>query len=869
MKWHVNMTAKLLIYLVLIGIVPLVLLGVTAFEVSKRMVVAQAEAENTRLVASFSSYLRLYHDQIEDLAANIAGNAAIGQALRRVDEKKADAFDMLDTRAQMGYILNSYMRVKGLVSINLFSRDGERFQVGKTLDVSSVEKPVIDNLLREARHASAPTVWLGIVDNLNTRSADKKVLSVVRAIQHFSPIDGKSDVVGLLVINLNNDIMRGFLEGVPLTPGTQLMELDHHGRMTLHSDPDQFGRPMMPALLALAKATPPVPQLVLDGEPSLMNVARVDDRQSMLIVITPRQLLTQKVNQLALATFGLLVLALMAVGVLTWSFAHSVVLPVRAVAEGFRLLAADPNGQHSPLATGRAMDEVGQLVHGYNGHLAALKIQRADAEELRLAKTVAEQANLAKSRFLATMSHEIRTPMNGILGMAQLLLNPRLTEKERLSYARTVLTSGQSLLALLNDILDLSKIEAGKIELEQTIFEPSQLVREIQVLFEGSAKNKHLGMDSQWCGPARQHYRADVHRVRQMVSNLVGNALKFTAQGHVHIEATELGRQAGHATLEFSVTDTGIGISADQLDQLFKPFVQADSSTTRRYGGSGLGLSIVSRLAELLGGELGVQSEPGKGSRFWFRISAVLVSADVLEHTPQAAETHAGKLPATATECNGRILVAEDNPVNSMVIQGMLSELGLNFIVVDDGQQAIDVIVHGDTPQLVLMDLQMPVMDGYTATAQIRQWETSNAQRRVPIIALTADAFEEDRQRCFSVGMDDFLSKPISLDDLRHTLSRWLAASAPLALTMDVLSASLKPPDWASIQALMLDVIRLLEDHKFDAIERFESLQVLAKGTLLGPDMDDIARNVETMHFDEALEQLQQLFASESSHHLS
>ena len=779
MKWHVNMTAKLLLYLVLVGVVPLVLLGVTAFEVSKRMVVAQAEAEGTRLVASFSSYLRLYHDQIEDLAANIAGNTAIGQALRRVDEKKADAFDMLDTRAQIGYILNSYMRVKGLVSISVYSRDGERFQVGQTLDVSAVEKPAVEHLLREARSASTPTVWLGIVDNLNTRSADKKVLSVVRVIQHFSPATGKSDVLGVLVINLNNQVMHGFLEGVPLTPGTQLMELDRHGNMALHSDPKQFGQPMMPALLALATASPPVPQLVLDGVPSLMNVAQLDDRQGLLVVITPRELLTQKVNQLALATLGLVVLALLVVMAVTWSLARSVVLPVRAVSEGFRHLATEPDAQHAPLPPGRVMDEIGRLIDGYNGHLAALKIQRADAEELRVAKTLAEQANLAKSRFLATMSHEIRTPMNGILGMAQLLLSPKLTEQDRLSYAHTVLNSGQSLLALLNDILDLSKIEASKIELEDAIFEPAQLVRETQILFEGSAKDKHLSLDSKWLGPAGQRYRSDTYRVSQMVANLVGNALKFTAQGHIHIEATELGRNAEHATLEFSVSDTGIGISPEQLKQLFKPFVQADSAITRQYGGSGLGLSIVSRLAELLGGEAGVQSEPGKGSRFWFHIRAALVSADAPDNTPPQPEHNGHQPPAAATRFTGRVLVAEDNPVNCMVIEGLLGELGLNVTVVGNGEQAVHAIVHGDAPQLVLMDLQMPVMDGYTATEHIRQWEAEHNKPRVPIVALTADAFEEDRQRCFTVGMDEFLSKPISLNALRQALARWVTASAP------------------------------------------------------------------------------------------
>ncbi|MFY7906562.1 MAG: PAS domain-containing sensor histidine kinase, partial [Burkholderiaceae bacterium] len=238
------------------------------------------------------------------------------------------------------------------------------------------------------------------------------------------------------------------------------------------------------------------------------------------------------------------------------------------------------------------------------------------------AKKKAEESSRAKSQFLSNMSHEIRTPMNGILGMAHMLLEPDLTEQERQDYVRTILSSGQTLLALLNDILDLSKVEAGKLRLEAATFDAQALLRDTQALFAGSAKNKQLELCCAWHGAAGQAYRADAHRLRQMLANLVGNAIKFTAQGSVHIEATELTRDGTDATLEFAVRDTGTGIPADKLPRLFKPFSQADESTTRHFGGSGLGLSIVSTLAQALGGEAGVDSTVGQGSRFWFRIRA-------------------------------------------------------------------------------------------------------------------------------------------------------------------------------------------------------------------------------------------------------
>lgn len=417
-------------------------------------------------------------------------------------------------------------------------------------------------------------------------------------------------------------------------------------------------------------------------------------------------------------------------------------------------------------------------IQGGIGIVEDISERRRNEAALYEAKEAAEAANRAKSQFLATMSHEIRTPLNGVLGMAQLLLMPRLTDEERHEFAATILTSGQTLLTLLNEILDLSKVEAGKLELARAVCDMRTAVEDTAALFAEPAAAKGLAITAAWLGAEEARYWADPMRIRQMLSNLVSNAVKFTAHGSVRIEAAEVERADGKALIEFAVTDTGIGIAADKQCLLFKPFSQADSSTTREYGGSGLGLSIVRSLARLMDGEVGVRSEAGGGARFWFCIRVDIAAAGDPLPAATAGAARAPAVAAAAGSVAARVLVVEDNPTNWKVVEALLANLGASAARVENGREAVAAVTRGARPGLVLMDVHMPVMDGLEATERIRRWELETGQPRLPIVALTAWAFEQDRQHCVAAGMDDFLAKPVDLDALASVLSKWLPTHA-------------------------------------------------------------------------------------------
>ncbi|MFI8646817.1 ATP-binding protein [Pseudomonas sp. NIBR-H-19] len=572
------------------------------------------------------------------------------------------------------------------------------------------------------------------------------------------------------VISGNNDVLESLLKATLATPNVRFLEVqDSANRILVYVEQpaDSHSRPHQ---VEVFQAPVRLQRIALNNDffqdAKVSSGAASEDYLGRVIVGLSNDAFSQRQQEILLKAGILALFALLFTFVLARRLAGSLSQPIRDIGNAVKAIQDGDFKTPLPIVDDTELGALSQHINNLAQALEqASREQHQAMAQLIQTREEAEKANNAKSDFLAMMSHELRTPMNGVLGMLQLLETTDMTE-EQIEYAALASESTEHLLKVINDILDFSRIERSELELEHIPFNLAELIGACAQSFQHSAVQRGLALNLRIPEDMRGlQVQGDPTRIRQILVNLVGNALKFTEQGRVSIEAQW--QSLDHELLWFtcSVRDSGIGISSESLELMFNAFQQADSSISRRYGGTGLGLPIARTLAERMGGTLRAQSEEGLGSVFTLEIPLALCKQALPKQVAPRA------LNGDGQGAGRTVLLVEDNPVNQTVIEAMLRSLGFTVSVATDGAQAVRS-AQGSEFEVILMDCRLPIIDGYEATRQIRDLP---GRGNVPIIALTANALQGDRETCLSAGMNDYLAKPFKRNDLQQILQRWVS----------------------------------------------------------------------------------------------
>lgn len=831
---NLSLTIKFVLFLLGVSVIPLFALGIISYNTSRSVILNEVNHYALTIIDDQKTYLQLTQGAIESLIANISGLDDIKQVLD--DEQDAhDDYTRLATHAKIGYILNGYLNLKGLVSIDIFTFNGAHFHVGDTLNTQNINQEVKHRLYQEALDSGGYVYWTGIEDNVNANSTHKKV---VTAVKLFSVVDAQSlaeKPVGFLVVNYDVDSLYNYFSQLDLTKETTLMVIDGQSRLIYHPDKANIGSKIRSTFLEQLSADRGSFVTTIEDQEMFVTYTRASLGDWTLVSLVPFENLTAGANVIWQTTLSALFICFGFISLIAFGLSSTVVAPINQITDLFKQI---PGGglQGAVRLPEKRTDEIGELIRWFNMFLDSLEAKQRAEKELIQAKEAAETANRAKSEFLANMSHELRTPLNGILGCAQILKLDDLAA-EQYEAVDIIEQSGEHLLTLLNDILDLSKIEAGKMELDPTEFNLSVFLKNIIDIFKVRAKEKGISFTTQSPADIPAGIHADEKRLRQVLINLLGNAIKFTEQGEVKLEVCD-----HEGKMRFLVVDTGIGIAPEHLEQIFSPFQQVGSASNKA-AGTGLGLAISRRLVEMMGGKLAVESTPGQGTTFWFDLELPEAKTGV-ETLPKETQAIRGfKGPSL------KVLIVDDRRENRLVLVKLLQPLGFEILEAVNGQEAVDQ-AKLLRPEVILMDIVMPVMDGLEATRQIRQ--IPSLQETV-IIAISAGAFGPDRQKSLEAGCNEFLTKPVRFAALLHYLQAhlglvWIHDAGP-APQESKGSSLIGPPPEQAAQILALASRGDVKGIKEQA-SRLEQLD---------PKFEPFAKEVQNLAKQFRVEQIEQL----------
>ncbi len=668
-----SITTRMAIYLLLLSIIPLLILGMISNYTANQVINKEIEQLTVLLMSEKNQHLEMIAEEIESLIANVSGVDDIKNAIKNPSAVKS-GYDNLATQAKIGYILSNYKNIKGLISIDIFTTAGSHYHVGDTLDIKEIDNALLDALYSSAEASEASIYWAGIEDNVNLNSQTDKVITAVKLMKTIDEESYKEKTIGLVMVNYDVDTLyRIFNKNA--VKGTGFMIVDEKDRIIYYDDFSRVGTVVNGDFLSKTQGPSGSFNWNINGKDSVVTYEKSNHTNWRLISFMSKSYITEKTQVITHATLGVLLLCFIVVGITAYVFSISFVIPVKNVTNQFAQIKHGSFDMKTRLPSSRK-DEIGELNQGFNTFVDTLEEINNNQEALRMSKEAAESANRLKGEFLANVSHEIRTPMNAIMGYTT-LLNDLVEGEKGKGYLNSIQRAGNTLMNLINDILDISKIEVDKIVLNLDQFHIRQLIEEIQSVFLWNAQAKGIDLVVNIDPEIPEVLMLDDMRMRQVLFNLIGNAVKFTDRGKVELSVRLKRRTESDKKidLEIAISDTGIGIPSDQQDVIFEAFKQMDGQSTKRYGGTGLGLSISKRLVEIMGGTLTLESEPGTGSTFTVTLPDILVHLQTAEQQPEAPAEKAAPGRGISRESREQLLKMVDPENVTNVVDSKMMEL--------------------------------------------------------------------------------------------------------------------------------------------------------------------------------------------------
>ena len=756
------LSASLLAFFFLASVLPLAVLGIVSDNVSRSIITREVSDYNQALVDAQRDYLDLLFREIKGLIINISGVDAIKTAVDD-SESAPDSYTRLTTQAQIGYILSGYSSNRDLVSIDIFTPGNAHYHVGETLNIEETNNALLEQMKADTALSTSLVTWLGIIDNVNINSNQQKVIAATRLFRTVDPVSLQENPEALLLVNYSVDSLYNHFSNLNVGTGAYFIVVDGNGRLVYHPERDAIG--LQVASDFIENLSPESNITTIDGQDMLVTHAHSTENDWLVISLVPYKSVTASADTIRKITQIILVASFIVIALIVWRVSKTVVRPLVELTESFQRIQSNTFDWSIRLDE-KPGNEIGELMRWFNTFLDNLESEKRAEQELLKAKEAAEAANRAKSIFLANMSHELRTPLNAILGFSELMAKDETLNASQRERVETINRSGEHLLGLINDVLDLSKIEAGRVELRQSTFDLHWMLQGLGEMFGLRARQTGLRLDLEIADDLPSIITTDEGKLRQILINLLGNAIKFTHSGFVTLVVKARPDADGYV-LSFAVVDTGIGIALEDQEDIFKPFTALKKKHPEQ--GSGLGLTITRQYVNLMGGRLEVESEAGVGSTFSFEIP---VGAGREADLAAVVKNVVGIVPGQTAEDGNpfRVLIVEDVEVNRDLLVELLQPFGFDLRTANDGSEAIKVweIWH---PHLIFMDQRMPVMNGLEATRLIK--ESAEGLKTV-IVMVTASAFDEDRKAALSHGCDDFVSKPIKGNEVFSVLHKHL-----------------------------------------------------------------------------------------------